>query len=115
MGIEDIAASIAKRTGLNKSEVMMMIQEASEVILEFNRDGRPVRFPGVGIFTPSIKRDGELSVRFRANMNLKSGMNTRNFFRGEIKHSENIDAGNERLKELWDAEFPDDPLELPAG
>ena len=57
VSIEDIAESIARRTGLNISEIMMMIQETSEVILEFNRDGRPVRFPGVGIFTPSIKRE----------------------------------------------------------
>jgi len=115
VGVEDIAESIARRTGLNISEIMMMIQEMSEGILEFNRDGRPVRFPGVGIFTPSIKLDGEMVIRFRADSALKRKMNTHNFFRGGIKNSENIGADNARLKELWDAEFPADPLEIPAG
>jgi len=85
------------------------------VILEFNPDVSPVCFPGVGIFTPSIKRDGQLAIGFRADVALKRRMNTRNFFRGDIKNAENIGADNARLKELWDAEFPADPLEIPVG
>ena len=79
----------------------MMILEMNEVILEFNRNGRPVRFPGVGIFTPSIRRNGQLSVRFRADAGLIRKLNSKNFFRGEIINTENIDADNARLKELW--------------
>jgi hypothetical protein len=112
VGLKDISDDIARRTGLNKSEIMSMLQEVGEVILDFTRDGRGVKFPGVGTFTPSIDRDGCLSVNFRLEQALKDGLNAKDFFRGEIKNRENLKIGNEKLKLLWDAEHPDDPLEL---
>ena len=100
------------RTGLKKGEVMMVLQEQSEVITHFGKNGTPVKFPSVGSFSPSIERNGEFSVNFREDTALKSGINALNAYRGGLKNRVNIGIDNQRLKELWDAEHPEDPLEL---
>ncbi|MER2511483.1 MAG: hypothetical protein ABTQ25_03520 [Nitrosomonas ureae] len=108
--LEKVAEWMAMRTGLNKSEVMMVFQEESEAILNFCNDGVPVKIPGVGTFTPSMDRDGSLFINFRADMELKNGMNVPDGYSGEVKNKANIGITNERLKELWDAAHPEDPL-----
>ena len=110
--LDQVAELMAMRTGLKKSEVMMVLQEQSEVITHFGKHGTPVKLPGVGIFSPSIDRHGEFSVNFRADSALKSGINAQNAYRGGMKNRANIRMDNQRLKELWDAEHPEDPLEL---
>lgn len=110
--LDDVAEWTAMRTGLNKSEVMMVFQEESEVILNFCKAGTPVKIPSVGTFTPSIDRNGELSINFRADVELKNGMNTPNAYKGQIKNKANTAITNEALKALWDAAHPEDPLEI---
>jgi len=110
--LDQVAELMSMRTGLKKSEVMMVLQEQSEVITHFGKNGTAVKFPGVGIFSPSIDRNGEFSVNFRADNALKSGINAQNAYRGGLKNRANIGIDNQRLKELWDAEHPEDLLEL---
>ena len=62
---------------------------------------------------PSIDREGEYSINFCADMELKSGINAHNAYGGEVKNKANAGITNERLKELWDAEHPADPLVIP--
>lgn len=78
------------RTGLNKSEVMMVLQELNEAILYFAGDGTPVKLPGVGTFTPSIDRRGNLKLNYRADMVLKNGLNTSGAFTGQVRNKNRI-------------------------
>ena len=110
--LDQVAEWMAMRTSLNKSEVMMVLQEQSEALIHFGKNGTPVKLPGVGIFSPSIDRNGEFSVNFRADTALKNGINAPSAYRGGVKNKANIGIENERLKALWDAEHPDDQLEL---
>src|SRR5689334_8296507 len=71
IGLDRVAEWAAMRTGMNKSEVMMSMQEFSEAILYFSKGGTPVKMPGVGIFTPSIDRDGNININFRADVAIK--------------------------------------------
>lgn len=112
--LDKLAEWMAMRTGVNKSEVMSVYQESSEAILWFCKSGQPVKIPGVGTFTPSINREGEILINFRADMALKNGINTPSAYDGEIANRENIGLTNARYKELWDAEHPSDPLVIPA-
>ncbi len=109
-----VAERLAERTGLNKSEVMMVQQEQSEAILYFAKLGMPVKLPGIGVFTPSIDRDGKISINFRADPVLTHGINAYQVFDGEIAHRDHIGWTNEQYKETWDTEFPQDPLEIPT-
>ncbi len=112
--LEKVAEWMAMRTGLNKSEVMMVLQEMSEAILYFNKDGIPVKLPGVGTFTPSIEGEGKYNIGFRADMALKNGINSPAAYQGEVKNSERIGWTHQQYKELWDSEHPADPLEIPG-
>ncbi|NOH04860.1 MAG: hypothetical protein HND47_24280 [Chloroflexi bacterium] len=110
--LEKVAEWMSMRTGLNKSEILMILQEQSEAILYFNKDGVPVKLPGVGTFTPSIEGDGTFNIGFRADPALKKGINSTDAYEGEIKNRERIGWTRQQYKELWDSEHPQDPLEI---
>jgi hypothetical protein len=110
--LEKISEWISMRTGLNKSDVLMAFAEISDAILFYNRDGAPVKIMGVGTFTPYLNRAGEFSVNFRADMALKNGINAPGKFQGDILNKERIGLSNEDYKTLWDADHPDDLLEI---
>lgn len=110
--LDQIVEWMSSRTGLNKSEIVMVLLELNEAILFFNRSGTPVKLPGVGIFRPSIKRDGKFKVNFRADSTLHNGLNNAGAYLGRMKNRANIGISDEDLKAVWDAEYPDDLLEL---
>jgi len=112
VGLERVSEWSAMRTGMNKSEVMMSMQEFGEAILYFAKDGTPVKLPGVGIFTPSIDREGNLSINFRADSALKKGLDTLSRYEGQMTNRQNVGIDNAKYKALWDADHPDDPLEI---
>ncbi len=108
--LDEIAAWIVSRTGANKSEVMAMIQELSEMILAFTVRGIPVKLPGVGIFSPSIDRHGRFKINVRIDMALKQGSNAPDAYKGKIRNKEHIGLDNAGYKGLWDVNHPDDLL-----
>jgi hypothetical protein len=110
--LEQVAGWMAMRTGLNKSEMMMTLQEINEAILYFNGQGTPVKLPGVGTFTPSVDRRGAFSINFRADVDLKKGINAPNGYTGQVNNKSRIGLDDAGYKALWDADHPDDPLEV---
>ncbi len=110
--LDEVAAWMAMRTGINKSEVMAMIQEVSEAILHFNGRGIPVKLPGVGTFTPSVDRHGTLRINTRPDVVLKKGINRPDGFTGSMRNKNRIGLDNAGFKALWDVDHPTDPLEI---
>lgn len=110
--LKQVADWMAMRTGLNKSEVQMVLQEANEAILYFNSQGTPVKLPGVGTFTPSVNREGTFKINFRADMDLKKRVNAGDAYSGTVNNKNRIGLDNAGYKELWDADHADDPLEI---
>lgn len=108
--MDDVANLMAVRTGFNKNEVAMVLQELQEVILYFNRLGMPVKLPGVGTFAPSVDRAGHYRIHLRVDAALKKGINIPDTYKGRIHNKQNIGLSNAGYKELWDAEHPNDPL-----
>ena len=108
-----ITEYIASRTGLNKSEISMVLQELNEAIIFFGKNGTPIKLPDVGIFTPSINREGQFSLGFRADMSLKNGLNNAGAYQGRMINKENIGKTNAEFKAIWDQAHPTDLLELP--
>ncbi len=113
--IEGVAAWVSMRTSINKSEVAMVLSEVSEAILFYNRMGSPVKLNGVGTFSPSVDRSGTLSISLRPDMALKKGINSYGEYRGVMQNKSNAGLSNSALKELWDADHPDDPLLIPEA
>ena len=100
------------RTGLNKSEVQMVLQEANEAILSLNSQGMLVELPCVGKFTPCVNRRSTFKINFRADTNLKKRINAPDAYTGRMANKSRIGLDNAGYKELWDADHPDDPLDV---
>ena len=111
--MSQITEYISSRTGLNKSEILMVLQELNEAIIFFGKNGTSVKLPEVGTFKPSVSRDGKFSTKFLADVSLKNALNAPGAYLGEIINKENIGKTNAEFKALWDAEHPTDLLELP--
>ncbi|MBC8332217.1 MAG: hypothetical protein H8E28_09580 [Anaerolineae bacterium] len=110
--LDKVADWMAMRTGMNKSEALMALQEMSEAILFFNGQGTPIKFPGLGTFSPGINRHGELKINLRVDVALKNGINAPGTYSGKITNKANTGLDNTAYKEKWDADNPDDPLEI---
>jgi hypothetical protein len=100
------------RTGQTPGEVALMLIELAAAVLYFNRRGTPVKLAGLGVFSPSISRDGKLRINVRTDSKLVKGINGDAGFTGRVTNRDNIGLDNDGLKDMWDAEHPDDPLEL---
>ena len=110
--LSDVADWISMRSSMNTGEIKAILQELSDCILFFNRRGTPVKLDQIGTFTPSVKRAGVRKINIRMDMSLKNGINEDNKFTAQIVNRNNIDLTDEDYKALWDADHPDDPLEI---
>lgn len=108
--LDTVAQWMAMRTGINKSEVLMVLQELHEALLYFNCQGTPVKLPGVGTFSPSVDRSGTFKINLRADNALKQGINTPAAYIGKVQNKQRIGLDDISYKKLWDAEHPEDPL-----
>jgi len=108
----DLAEWIAMRTGQTAGEVALMLIELAAAVLYFNRRGTPVKLAGLGVFAPTISRDGKYRIKVRTDPKLIKGINADDSFNGRVSNRDTIGLDNDGFKVLWDAEFPGDPLEL---
>lgn len=108
----ELAEWIAMRTGQTPGEVALMLLELAAAVLYFNRRGTPVKLAGLGIFSPSISRDGKYRIKIRPDAKLVKGINADAAFNGRVLNRDTIGLDNDGFKAMWDAEYPDDPLEL---
>ncbi len=107
-----VADYIASRTGVNKSEISMVLQELNEAIVFFGKLGTPIKLPDVGTFTPSVNRDGKFKIGLRADTSLKNALNAVGAYQGRMKNKENIGKSNAEFKVMWDTEHPTNLLDL---
>jgi hypothetical protein len=112
VGIAQVAGYIEGRTGLNKSEIVMCLMELAGAVVFFNNQGTPVKLTDLGTFRTSIDREGKLAIKYLADKALKNGLNAPGAFTGTILNQTNIGLDNQGYKDLWDAENPDDPLDI---
>jgi len=109
---EHVAGWLARGTGLNVSQVEMVLRELHEAVLYFNKIGTPVKLSGLGTFAVSVDRHGRRRIGLRADMGLRRGMNGEHASLLPLRNADNIGIDNAAFKTLWDAEHPDDPLEI---
>ncbi len=110
--IDELVEWMARRTGLNKSEVIAVLAELHDGLLFFNRAGRAVKLPDIGTFSPGIDRHGGLRLHFRPAVRLRNEFANGDKYYGRIKNKPRIGWSDEAYKALWDAEHPDDALDI---
>ena len=106
-----LVAYIADRTGLNEGEVRIVLEELSDAITFFNRQGQGVKLEKLGTYLPKIALDGTFGVSHRLDREIKNALNTPGSFTGDIINRENIGKSSDDLVVMWNADHPDDPVE----
>jgi len=106
--IDELTRLIAGRTGLNEGSIQLSLKELRDAVVFFNLAGRPVKFEGLGIFTPSIDLEGNFAVSHRLDPRLRDELNKPNAFKGEIANNDMVGKTTDDLKARWNEDHPDD-------
>lgn len=100
-------------TGLRRSQVAMVMLEMIDALHDSLRRGVPVRLEGLGRFRLTTDAKGRLRMHYLADSALRRKLGSLDQFRGKVINRKNVGLRPEDFKALWDAEFPEDPLEMP--
>ncbi len=111
--LEELAEWTANRSGLTAEEVERVLKAVRSAVVHYCRGGAAVRLPGMGRIRPTMDRQGRVRTRIVPDPELDRALGNRGAYRGEILNRANMGLSDEELKLLWDAEHPDDPLNLP--
>ncbi len=106
----ELVEYVADRTGLNESEVGMVLTEVRDAVIFFTRRARGVKLDGLGTFLPSVKLSGRYRVSFRLDSTIKNALNAPGAFAGEVRNQENLGQTMDALIAQWNADHPGDPI-----
>lgn len=88
------------RSNLNKGEVLAVLSHLEDALTFFLKDGYPMNLPGIGSFTPTLRLDGTINIKYRPEKELLNRLNAQGAFNGTIKNKKNIGKSIEELKLL---------------
>jgi hypothetical protein len=109
--LQQLVSYIADRTGLNESEITMVLKELRNTVIFYARQGRGAKIEDLGTYLPKIGLDGRFDMAHRLDMTIKNNLNTPGSFSGEIENRANIGKTADELVTLWNEAHPDDPVE----
>ena len=110
--LEELFEWMARHSGMVESELSRTVLELYGGILHFNRQGRAVKLPNIGTFSPGMDRTGTLRTNFRMAVRLRKNFADINGYNGRIKNKSRIGWSDAAYKAFWDEQHPDDPLEI---
>lgn len=99
-------------TGLTAPVARLMLDQLADVLLVFLRRGSAVKLPGIGRLRVFMNRDGILRLHLVPDKRLLAALQDHERLTGTVEHAERISWTDADYKAQWDAEFPDDPLEI---
>jgi hypothetical protein len=88
------------RSNLNKGEVLAVLSHLEDGLAVFLKDGYPIKLPGLGSFTPTLRLDGTINIKYRPDKELLGRLNTPDAFNGTIKNKKNIGKSIDELKQI---------------
>ena len=78
---------ISSRTGLSEGEVRIVLEELSDAITFFNRQGQGVKLVKLGTYLPKIALDGKFGVSHRLDAAIRNDLNAPGSFSGDIQRA----------------------------
>ncbi len=108
---QEIVSFIAGRTGYNEGAILNMLAELRDMVAFYAKSGRPVKLQGLGIFAPTMDKNGTIKITHRYAGWLKNELNAPGAFLGDIENRDMLNQPAEVLIERWNSEYPDDPVE----
>ena len=112
VGITELVLFLAGRTNTHKGELELILDELQQAVFFFNRIGRAVKKPGLGIYSPGMKRDGNIKVGHRADPALKKRFNDSHGFEGDVINKDMVGKTLDDVIEKWNTENPNDAVAL---
>ncbi len=109
LDMRDVVELIARSTGLNEGEIRFVVCELRDLILMAAHKGQAVKIEGLGIFTPTIRSDGEMNMLFRADKSMRSKLHV-NYLSTSIINKDSIGKSSDELVAMWNAAHPEDPV-----
>lgn len=113
--LDELAARLVRGSLVTPSIARMVLSDLADELMYFLRTGASVRLPGIGVFRPELRIDGEMHTVIRMDPKLRRNLAHVNDFVGEVEGREAIGVDVVAIKARWDAEHPDDPVVLPVG
>jgi hypothetical protein len=108
--MNEMVSAVANRTGLNKGDVLLMVNELRDNIISIVLSGRGAKIDGLGTFTPKINLKGEISLSVRLDSSISNDLNKRKAFEGKIENREMIGKTVPDLVAKWNELHPEDPV-----
>lgn len=106
-----LAEHIAGRSNLSKADVTHALLELSAGIEDFIALGHSVRLAGLGLVTPGMNTQGEITIRILPDVRLVRALNARGRFQGKVINARNLRKSGAELVAQWNELHPDDPVE----
>jgi hypothetical protein len=106
----ELLRAVSRATGLVEGTVDLAIKELRDNIIEICRSGRSVKVEGLGVFSPSIDLSGTVTIAFRPDPAFAYGLNIPGIFTGVVRNRENIGKTSDELVQMWNENFPNDPI-----
>lgn len=107
---EEIIENIVNATNQSRGSVLAVLAELDVQLENGLKSGRIVQMPNGTHFEPIGKKDGSIHIKTRLNPMVTRNVNAG--FRGKWVNAQNIGKTQEEIFALWNADHPDDPLEL---
>lgn len=113
--LDELAERLGRGSLVTPSLARMFLSDLSDELMYFLRTGASVRLPGIGVFRPELRIDGEMHTVIRMDRKLRRNLAHVNDFAGSVEGRAAIGLDVAAIKARWDTEHPDDPLVLPVG
>ncbi len=110
---DELVQQLTRATQLEPEPVHRLLDALRDTLRGNLAAGRPVILPGIGRFAIGTDGDGRLRLHLRAHHALRSQLATLDDFEGDVANRQNVGLEPEEYKDLWDAEHPEDPLDMP--
>jgi hypothetical protein len=107
---DELVRWISRATGLNESGVLQVLAELRDAVIYHNQLGRAVKLQGLGTYAPSIRLNGDLSIKHIPASKLKKALNNDGAFQGQITNAEYIGLATDDLVAIWNENHPEDPI-----
>jgi len=106
--MNELVSAVANRTGLNKGDVLLSVNELRDNIVSIALSGRGVKIDGLGTFTPKVNLKGEISLSVRLDSSISADLNKRKAFEGNIENREMMGKTVQDIIAKWNELPPDD-------
>jgi hypothetical protein len=115
LSTEAAVEQMTRGSGLTSGDVSHVVYELRDLLIRSALMGQPVRIEGLGTFTPSLTRSGELRLLFRPDPALKRALARKKDVLATVLNARNIGATDEKLAAQWNVLHPEDPVILASS